>query len=741
MVFRLYILMMLIFLTTGPVSAATHYWIHPGGGVFHMALNWNPSEVPNSNDIAKFNQDSTYMVEIWEDVTNSQAQFAGGSVTLRIAPEITYSVTGTTFVGYGNNSQLLLTGGGVIHNQGNVRVGDAGVGIATIDDGSLFCDTAMTIGTDFNGELYVNADGVVETQLLWFWSRSNNSGTLDLNAGIITASDFQLGISGIASGQVRNGAELITDTAILGGEVGSEVTFTVEGPGTSWTNTNNLTVGDEGSAELTISDSATVSTENGYIGKNGTSPWPFRAFVNVIGGLWEIDNNLIIGTDNGYLGGWLFLNSGSVQANNTIQMTNSILEMTGGNLTTGQLIAQNSEIEWSGGAMSITGSNGLVLGDNGPFTLSSGSVLDITPGKNLVVTHAMTIESGYELKLNGGFFFSGILSLDDGLVTAPSGIDLEFTGGLTGHGEINGSVEGSSTKTITADGPLEMGNPASTTGFEIEGIMTVGSHSVILHDSNRAHLGISTILDTGGQLSAANGVRLESGDVLDANGAASITGEMYTDGTINGPALAGEYLVFNDGVLGTGTFTGNIEYQQGYNPASSPIQITFDGNLQLTETAEVTMELNGADPGTGHDQLSISVEFIQDGTLVVQLMTGYSPVNNDVFQLFNCGSISGAFDTFDLPVLDPGLGWDTSDLAVTGVIRVSPCVHHGDVNLDGSVTAGDAQLAFSIVLGVYSPSYEEECAADCNNDGSVTSADAQGIFGTALGTDSCTDPV
>ena len=72
---------------------------------------------------------------------------------------------------------------------------------------------------------------------------------------------------------------------------------------------------------------------------------------------------------------------------------------------------------------------------------------------------------------------------------------------------------------------------------------------------------------------------------------------------------------------------------------------------------------------------------------------------------------------------------------------VSDCINHGDVNLDGLLTAADAQLAFFITLGQYSPTYEEECAADCNGDGSVTSADAQMIFLAALGTGACEDPL
>lgn len=68
------------------------------------------------------------------------------------------------------------------------------------------------------------------------------------------------------------------------------------------------------------------------------------------------------------------------------------------------------------------------------------------------------------------------------------------------------------------------------------------------------------------------------------------------------------------------------------------------------------------------------------------------------------------------------------------------CINDGDANLDGSVTAGDAQRSFEIALSVYIPNEIERCAADCNGDGSVTAGDAQGIFYKALSLGDCVDP-
>lgn len=82
-------------------------------------------------------------------------------------------------------------------------------------------------------------------------------------------------------------------------------------------------------------------------------------------------------------------------------------------------------------------------------------------------------------------------------------------------------------------------------------------------------------------------------------------------------------------------------------------------------------------------------------------------------------------------------GWNLDDIALTGYLAESPCIHDGDVNQDGDITASDAQLAFLIALGAVSPSAEDECAADCNGDGNVTAGDAQLIFFSILGLGDC----
>lgn len=70
-----------------------------------------------------------------------------------------------------------------------------------------------------------------------------------------------------------------------------------------------------------------------------------------------------------------------------------------------------------------------------------------------------------------------------------------------------------------------------------------------------------------------------------------------------------------------------------------------------------------------------------------------------------------------------------------------PCINNGDANLNGELTAEDAQFSFLIALGSMSPDWDQWCAADCNGSGAVTSGDAQQIFLTIFNLDQCVDPL
>ena len=86
-------------------------------------------------------------------------------------------------------------------------------------------------------------------------------------------------------------------------------------------------------------------------------------------------------------------------------------------------------------------------------------------------------------------------------------------------------------------------------------------------------------------------------------------------------------------------------------------------------------------------------------------------------------------------------GWNIDDVEIWADSDSEPCINNGDCNFDGMLSSADAQIAFQIALGVFQPSFYEECAADCNGDGIITVDDAQRIFMAALEITSCADPL
>ncbi len=97
--------------------------------------------------------------------------------------------------------------------------------------------------------------------------------------------------------------------------------------------------------------------------------------------------------------------------------------------------------------------------------------------------------------------------------------------------------------------------------------------------------------------------------------------------------------------------------------------------------------------------------------------------------------------TIVTPTATPGTPTPTATPGTPTPTEPPNCIHHGDVNFSGDLTASDAQMAFQIALGTITPTYEEGCAADCNSDGSTTAGDAQAIFLAVLGLGNCAEPI
>ena len=159
---------------------------------------------------------------------------------------------------------------------------------------------------------------------------------------------------------------------------------------------------------------------------------------------------------------------------------------------------------------------------------------------------------------------------------------------------------------------------------------------------------------------------------------------------INGNTSSTAGATVNGGVLGgVGTLAGatTVAAAGTVSPGMNASGVmTFSNGLTLQPGSTYRADITGATSG---DRVNVSGGLAANGTIQV-VLTGYTPVEGDVFDLAN-GVITGT-PTFDFAtaVLGSGLEWDTSTFAADGTIKVV----NGDTYVnwaDGfSLAGGDA---------------------------------------------------
>lgn len=218
---------------------------------------------------------------------------------------------------------------------------------------------------------------------------------------------------------------------------------------------------------------------------------------------------------------------------------------------------------------------------------------------------------------------------------------------------------------------------------------------------------LAAFMDAGGS------VYMEGGDTWAYDPETDAHPYFKINGTNDGSSDAGPQLNGQDGSLAEGMVI-NYSSSQGYNSYIDKLAVLAGGVSVFKNSSPVYDNVISYDGGT-YKTVGSSVLF---GGMSNNANTTTQAYMDSILQFFGLGE--------PMPTPTPS---------------AEPCLNHGDVTLDGELTAGDAQLCFQIALGSYTPSFEEECAADCNGDDGVTAGDAQATFLAVLGSGSCEDPV
>jgi T5SS/PEP-CTERM-associated repeat protein len=196
-------------------------------------------------------------------------------------------------------------------------------------------------------------------------------------------------------------------------------------------------------------------------------------------------------------------------------------------------------------------------------------------------------------------------------------------------------------------GSLNVGYSGSSNSLTIADSGTVTASNVVIGPMDTSIGNLVTV--SGGSLLVTNS---SGGGLLDIR-----------HGTLNlndGLVYAGAVAVSNGSFLiGSGTIIGSVTNAGTMNPGNSPGTLNVQGDLTLLSSTVLDMELRGTATNE-FDRLLVSGAFTADGILDVMLLDGFLPQPGDQFDLLNYASVSGGFDSMNLPF---GVGsWDTTHL-------------------------------------------------------------------------------
>ena len=598
------------------------------------------------------------------------------------------------------------TGSRWTHN-GDLQIGGAGAGTLSVASGGLVGDINGYIANNTASTGTVTVDGA--------GSKWTSSGTLTIgnsgigaltlqNNGAASSAAVYIGRNGGSDGtlSILSGAALSTstgdtnaDNASIAVNAGATGAVTIDGSGSSWTNTSNLTVGGYGAGSLTIQNqglagigttsyvgnrtgsSGTLVIRGGSVLTNGVNGLGIGALLGNEAGAtgtatvtgsasqWRSTGTLFIG--NRGSGTLLVANGGSVSdaagflggqttGSGTVTITGAGSAWSnGGDLYLGALISNAP----SGGSTAT-----LTIADAGTVSTGAGSYLlggsapapTLTPGSSSVY---LGYGENSTATLNIGAPTTGAASAPGTLVASrlvfgPGAGTLNFNHTSPNYLFVP-AMSGAGTINVLAGATILTGDSSGYTGMTA---IASGATLQIGHGGTNGALG-GTILDDGAlafnradaftvaAAIAGSGTIAQTGagntgftgDGSTFNGATSVTGgTLSVNGTLG--STTSTVSVSNGGTLGgSGTIGGSVTIADGIlAPGNSPGTLTIQGDLTLSSASMLDYQFGqaGVAGGSMNDLVNVGGNLTLAGTLNVSETAG-GTYGAGVYHLFNYG--------------------------------------------------------------------------------------------------------
>jgi hypothetical protein len=337
------------------------------------------------------------------------------------------------------------------------------------------------------------------------------------------------------------------------------------------------------------------------------------------------------------------------------------------NLLGGTIVVQTGTLALAGGGTS----------SNGMFTVSAGATLDLigtnqTPvfsgaftgsGAGTVLLNRGSLQpgpSGVMFKLPGSLLqwtggqiaggYSANWFTNAGTMTLSSSGGVGVSGLLNNAGMMAQTSSGSvnlpygSTFNNLAGATFDLQSDAGFTGQGGGGGGPVFNNAGLFRKSGGS--GIST-LDPDINFNNTGTIDLRSGTLLFPNGYTQTAGKTVLDG---GALSVNTSINIQGGsVTGSGSITGSVANAAGViSPGNSIGTLNFNGNYSQAGGGALSIELGGRNSGQ-FDQLTVTGSAALSGTLNVSLVNNFAPSIGDQFHILSSSSLSGAFDTLNVP--------------------------------------------------------------------------------------------
>lgn len=523
---------------------------------------------------------------------------------------------GSDEIAVGNTGigELLVSGGADVSDNGVFIAKEVGsTGTVTVDGaGSTWTSSfRFRVGRNGTGTLNItNGGSVSNTSVGYIGVNTGSTGTVTVDGSGSTwtnSDDLYAGYNGTGTLNITNGGSVSNTVGYVGKEDGSIGTVTVDGAGSTWTNSDNIYVGfnGTGTGTLNITDGGNVSSSShshiGYFaGSTGS------VTVDGPGSAWTNDDTLWIGEAGD--GTLTIQNGGAVSSTNQA----NIGAFSG---STGKVIVDGAGSTWTNNGSIALGYAGGSGEHHGILTIQNGGAVSSTTGLvgyGLDGVGTATVDGTGSTWTNSEYFYVGHGS--DGTLLVSNGGSVSNT--------LNASIAVSefSTSSATVDGT---------------GSTWTNSDSLYIGGSTNTAGGTGTLnITNDGAVTVTNTTKLWAGGTLNLDGGTLTTGSFDNTegGTFN----------WTDGTLSVGTYLGNLTQNAGILAAgNSPgtTLITGDYTLGIGGILEIEIAGTSGVAGTDFDFYDITGAANLGGTIDIRDLASYLGTVGQTFDLLTASTI------------------------------------------------------------------------------------------------------